>query len=66
MTLDKYKGSYHPKLKDTIKFQKTPAKDLAEIKIDSELLPAMFRKEAQERKNQQKQMEQAIEDKNRY
>lgn len=39
---------------------------MAEIVRDSELLPAMFRKEAQERKNQQKQMEQAIEDKNRY
>ena len=54
MTLDKYKGSYHPKLKDTIKNQRDLAKHLAEIKIDSELLPAMFRKEAQERKNQQK------------
>lgn len=39
---------------------------LSEIVRDSELLPAMFRKEAQERKNQQKKMEEAIEDKMRY
>ena len=53
-TVDKYKGSYHPKLKETIKYQKDLEKHLAEIVRDSELLPAMFRMEANNRKNQQK------------
>ena len=37
-----------------------------EIEKDAALLPAMFRKEAQERKNQEKEMLKAVEDKNRY
>ena len=51
---------YHPRLKETRRYQKELADALEKIKQDAELLPDMFRAEAKYRKENKKDKDDAV------
>ena len=59
--ISKYETWHIPKLKETMRYQRELADALEKIKTDAELLPDMFRFEANYRKENKKEKDDAIE-----
>lgn len=59
--IGRYENWYNPRLKETQKFQKEIFEELEKIRQDAELLPSMFRAEAQFRIECKREKDEAVE-----